>query len=156
MHREQLIQEVTKGDQSATDFLLMIHDVAHVWDDLIDRDLDVAPSAINAAFFAALIGIPNNAFYRRHIDQLQPLVMSSVTNWLVANQLEATDSESDKHIAFITRSGYVDLFLYVAALIGGPAWAVEVGAKVRRFVHAEGIETYLSNLAAEKAAREGE
>ncbi len=153
MSKEQLIQVVCKGDASAAEFLFAITDVAHVWDDLIDQDRDVRPEEINRAFMNALVGLPRNAFYARHFDLLHPVLISAVNNWQVANQLEQAGSSDDLHIAFITRSSYVDLVTQVAFILGGPEWVRSVGPEIRRFAHAEGWEKYVSNLDAEHAAR---
>lgn len=156
MVRDQFFEHVCRGEAAARDFLLAIHDIAHVWDDLIDKDKPVTDDEINDAFFKALVVLPNNAFYRQHFTALQPLVMTSILNWLTANALEASDKPDDKHISFVTRSAYTDLITYVAMLVGGPGWAVQQGPEIRRFVHVEGYEAYLDSLADEKAARQGE
>lgn len=153
MERNELLLTVTKGDKSAADFLSCVADIAHVWDDLIDQDHEVDPESIHWAFTTALITLPRNAFYQRHFEWLNPLLLSSINNWRVANSLESGDDEADKRIAFISRSSYVDLITQVAFIIGGSDWVRQVGATIRRFVHSEGWEGYLANLETEKAAR---
>lgn len=156
MVRDQFFEHVCRDEAAARDFLLAIHDIAHVWDDLIDKDKQLSDDQINDAFFKALVVIPNNPFYRQHFGALQPLVVTAILNWLTANKLEDAGSEDDKRIAFVTRSAYTDLITYVAMLVGGPGWAVQQGPEIRRFVHAEGYEAYLDSLAYEKAAQQGE
>lgn len=153
MTRSQMFATVCRGNRSAEEFLALICDVAHTWDDLIDKDVTVDDPTIHDAFYSALVLLPRNEFYRANFELLYPLVVSSIDNWRVANILETTDDEGDKRIAFISRSSYANVALQVAHLIGGPHWAAEVGPELRRFVHAEGWDKYLANLDAEKAAR---
>lgn len=153
MERNELFVTVTNGDKSAADFLSCIVDVLHVWDDLIDRDKPFDPEAVNWAFTTALVTLPRNAFYQRHFEWLNPLLLSAINNWRVANILEAGDDEADKRIAFISRSSYIDLITQVAFIVGGSDWVRKVGPQIRRFAHSEGWEGYLNNLEAEKAAR---
>jgi len=153
MTRNEFLLQVTKGNQSAAAFLAMVSDIAHTWDDLIDKDHEVTDFAINRAFTLALTGLPNNAFYSANFSQLNPLLISSINNWIVANELEKMDTEESKRIAFITRSAYTDLITHVAFLIGGSEWLEEIGPKIRLFVHAEGWDVYQENLVNERSAR---
>lgn len=153
MTRDQLFMTVSKGNQAAAQFLSTVVSVLHTWDDLIDRDKPVSPEEINAAFVSALIDLPRNQFYVRHFDLLNPLLLSAINNWMVANQLESTLDMEDKRIAFISRSSYVDLITQVAFLLGGADWVNEIGPQIRRFTHSEGWEGYLKNLDIEREAR---
>lgn len=153
MTREELLEEVCLGDGDALAFLRQLIAIVHAWDDLIDRDREMSPEAINEAFSLALFALPNNEFYKRHFALLNPVMLSAMNNWYVANQLEAGDDEADKRIAFITRSSYVDVVTQVAHLIGGPIWVKTIGPEIRRLAHSEGWEGYLRNLKAEQDAR---
>lgn len=154
MNREEVFSYICRGNESAAEFLRLVTDVAHVWDDLIDRDVDVDPETIDRALLTSLVFLPNNEFYRQNFNLLHPVLLAAVNNWRVANDLEAGGMEDDLRIAFITRSSYIDLALQTAFIVGGFDWARTVGPTLRRFVHAEGWEAYQSNLNAEKVARE--
>lgn len=153
MDRNELFMSVAKEDKHAADFLSSIVELLHVWDDIIDRDHDQNDEAINWAFTTALITLPRNPFYIKYFDWLNPVLLSAINNWRVANTLEAGDSEADKRIAFISRSSYIDLITQVAFIIGGSEWVRQVGPEIRRFAHSEGWDGYLANLEIEKAAR---
>lgn len=153
MTQDEFFLTVSRGNVAAAQFLRTMFDIAHVWDDLIDRDVGVTPERIDAAFFNALVLLPRNEFYRQHFDLLNPLVISGIHNWYVANQLERTGDESDLRIAFVSRSGYIDLITQVAFLVGGGAWVAEIGPTIRRRVHEEGWEAYLKYLEAERQAQ---
>lgn len=153
MTKDELIQTVCREDASASEFLHTVTQIAHVWDDLIDQDQPILADQIHQAFVQALVALPLNAFYRRHFDMLHPVLVSSISNWLVANELERAGSMDDLRIAFISRSSYVDLVTQVAFLVGGFPWVRSVGPEIRRFAHEEGWDVYLENLETERAAR---
>lgn len=153
MERNELFVTVARGNEAAANFLSTIVDVLHTWDDLIDQDHEFDAVAVNRAFTAALFTLPRNQFYMRHFDLLNPVLMSAINNWHVANILENGYSDEDKRIAFISRSSYIDLITQVAFIVGGHEWVIQVGPEIRRFAHSEGWEGYLANLETEKAAR---
>jgi CO dehydrogenase/acetyl-CoA synthase gamma subunit (corrinoid Fe-S protein) len=156
MTSDQIFLTVSKGDRSAAEFLSMIFHTAHVWDDLIDKDTVVSDQSINSAFLCTLVHLPRNAFYRQNFELLNPVIVTAIHNWMVANKLEATEAEEDLRIAFISRSGYVDVINQVAFIVGGTDWVADVGPVVRRFVHQEGWDAYLDSLKKPAPEQEGE
>ena len=153
---EQLAEECAMGDEHATRFLLSMLDVAHLWDDLVDRDRIPTDSEVNKAFTDMLITLPANPFFRRYQEHLHPIVVNSIINWRVSNQLENGRSEIHRlEIAYILRSSFVDLWTQVAYIMGGMDHAVAMGFKVRRGTHHEGFELYRKNLGLGEAARNG-
>lgn len=152
MTQDELFTIVARGDDSAVDFLSMVREIAHIWDDLIDKDKPVSEHQINDAFLMALVGLPNNRFYSSNFSKLNPILLSAANNWRVANALERQGDIEDKRIAFVIRSAYADLIIQTAFIIGGSEWVEEIGPHIRRFVHAEGWDNYLISL--EQAARQ--
>lgn len=142
-----------KGDKSAIDFIETMMDVAHLWDDLIDKDKAVSDEEINKLFFTVLISLPRNSFYRKHFDHLNSVLINSMANWMVATKMERDGGDYETSIAFILRSSYVDLVTQAALLIGGQKWACKVGEEVRLLTHDETYKGYLSNLTKEKQGR---
>lgn len=153
MTREQIISTAAKGHRDAVAFLTEIIEAAHLWDDLIDRDVTPTAQAVHASFTAALITLPRNPFYNQHFEVLNAVLLNAINNWHVANLLERAGDEADLRIAFITRSAYVDLVTMVAYLVGGLDWVLEFGPTIRRFAHGEGWDGYRRNLENERAAR---
>jgi hypothetical protein len=152
-----VVATALKNNEAALVFVRRMALVMHTWDDLIDRDAPLADADINTAFVQALIDLPLNSFYIEHFNRLNAIVLNSITNWRIANELERNDTpqDGDHTIAFIIRSSYIDLAVQSALFIGGLDWAVACGVELRRWAHSEGWAKYLTNLAAEKAAREG-
>ncbi|WP_338619041.1 hypothetical protein [Achromobacter sp. E1] len=140
-----------RGNQAAVDFLRLAFQVAHLWDDLIDRDRVLADDAINDGMFAALVLLPRNPFYRANFDTLNSILANASTNWRISTELERADGTAPKRIAYVLRGAYMDLVTHSALLLGGPQWARDVGLELRQLTEPWG--EYLTNLEAERAAR---
>lgn len=121
-----------KNDQMAVAFCMDIVFIAHLWDDLIDKDKPICDDEINFAFIAALNTIPSNPFYRLHAGQLQTIIMSAILQWQTANILDA-GSQEDIDKSFMLRASIYQIFHFTAYLIGGLQWANEIGPDVWRF-----------------------
>ncbi len=142
-----------KGDKAAADYIELICNIAHVWDDLIDKDKEVTDDEIGKAFFEALVRLPRNSFYRNHFDHLNSILMNAISNWQVATRLERQGGAYETSIAFVLRSSYIDLVTQAALLVGGYKWACVVGEEARRLTHGETYEGYVENLKKEKLSR---
>lgn len=153
MNGDELLIRVAKGNAEALQFLKSITFIAHIWDDLIDRDVLVSDEQINHAFQAALIDLPYNNFYLDHLQQIRPLMVIAVQNWMAATRMERGGHPGDLNIAFVLRSSYVDLITMVAWIVGGDEWAQKMTLEIRRATHKEGYRNYLNNLAVEREAR---
>jgi hypothetical protein len=147
--------ELMRGNRQATDFIELIVEVLHFWDDLIDRDKVVSDADINDKMFKLLVTLPRNPFYLANFTTLNPVLVNAITNWHVANRMERAEQPDDYQlrIAYILRSSYVDLITQSALIVGGPDWAVNVGEQIRLYAHKETYEGYLDNLTNEFAAR---
>lgn len=73
--------------------------VAHVWDDVVDKDKDVPEWRANAAFEAALISIPCNPFYRQHEALLRPMMVAGCWGYRTANRMERSGDAHQIEIA---------------------------------------------------------
>lgn len=150
---KEFFEHFLLGNEAAVAFNLLFRGILHTWDDLVDGDKPVSDDAIHGAFRSALVLLPANPFYRAHFAQLHPLIDNAILNWMAANAMEATEARSDKEIAFIARSDYINVFIKSLEIVGGFEHARSVLPEVRRHWHAEGFDRYLLNLEAEKAAR---
>jgi hypothetical protein len=142
------------GNTSAVAFVCLLAKVFHLWDDLIDKDHVVSDDEINTAMTHALITIPTNEFYQQHFWALQPVIRNAIINWQIATRLERSSNETNYPIAFILRSSAVDIITACATILGGVDHGIRVGQDIHLFAHRETLNGYLTNLAAEKAARE--
>lgn len=142
-----VIRKALRGHEQAVAFFMALYNALQIWDDLIDKDKPVPADNINRMMWTVLIEIPRNAFYQANFNDLNPILMTSIVNWHGANAMEATESEADKEIAFITRSAYVDLLIQSALIIGGVQWAIQMTPEIRRLWHDEGLAGYKAALA---------
>lgn len=143
----ELATECLPSNPDAVNFFCEIAMVGHFFDDLIDRDVKISNDDIYDGLWKALVVLPRNRFYRNNFDELNPILCNAILNWKAANEMEATNSESDKEIAFIIRSEYANLLIHSALLVGGPDWASKMTPKIRRFWHSETFAGYKENLA---------
>jgi hypothetical protein len=141
------------GNAAAAQFLEQMVTVLHLWDDLIDQDKPVDAEAINRGFMTMLVDLPRNEFYAANFQHLNSILVNAITNWHIANRMEAEPDEYKLRIAYILRSSYCDLVTQCALLVGGPDYAREVGFHNRMNTHKEGWVNYQMNLEAERAAR---
>jgi hypothetical protein len=141
-----MVLRATCGNQAAAAFLETITTVLHFWDDLVDKDKPLPDSHINKCMWMVLVELPRNPFYRANFEDLNPVLVIAIQNWLAANVMEAGDSGSDKQIAFITRSSYVDIVIQTATICGGFEFGQGIALEARRLWHGEGFDGYLANL----------
>ena len=126
-----LLGKWLKGDQAAIAFILELWRIVELWDDLIDRDKPAGEAAVNQAFFAALITLPRNVFYRRHFDRLNPLLEGAILDWFTANALETRRDGDDLRIAYVLRGNVQMLLVAAANIVAGPVWAGAVNLELR-------------------------
>ena len=133
-----------KGDQWAVQLCVDLVYIAHLLDDLIDKDQVRTDQEIIDAFRIALVDIPTNPFYVRHRPNLVPIVLNILLRWQDANVLEQAHTH-DKHLAYGHRSGILDIFNICAYLIGGAEWARDQGPDMRR-MYEEELEDFIKEM----------
>lgn len=123
----------------------MLDQVA-IYDDLIDKDKPITDGDIHRAFWLANVEMPRNPFYRAHFDVLNPLVMAAITSWRAANDMERDKLEDDLPVSFVIRSAYCDIVVMCVLILFGPDAAANAALSIRRFVHDEGLGSYLKEM----------
>lgn len=157
MNRQDLINLCAINNPEAAEFLDRVISAAHTWDDLIDRDKDVSDEEINSAFFTAFVWLPSSRFYITYFNDLYPILVAAVNNWMAATSMEREPKNPvDTEISFIIRSDYMNLAIAVARICGGHDYALQITPDVRRIWHSEGYTSYLNELALEASFRKGE
>lgn len=131
MTHAELLKEWLRGDADAISLILTLHEIAETWDDLIDKDKPVPDSAVNHAFYKALVTLPRNPFYARNFTLLNPVLESAILDWLTANDLEARKEGDDLHMAYALRCASQAVTVLCARIIGGLEWARHVNLKLR-------------------------
>jgi len=141
------LRNICKENEEAVAFLVLITNLAHFWDDVIDADPAPSKAVMHEGMWACLVDLPRDPFYKRYFPELNPLMANAILDWRVANRLEAGEpATSHRRISFIIRSSYVCILQQTALIVGGPEWAEVCGLAIRVKCHAEGFDAYLKSL----------
>lgn len=143
MNDVELLTHACKGNTEAVKLCLDFAKITDVWDNLIDGDKPVTTDEIDAAFLRLLIELPANEFFVANRARLLPVMVSSITNWKIANSYEATGRVDLLEIAHNMRFSLADVMLTVVSICGGFAWACEIGVELRTRVQKERLLPYL-------------
>lgn len=145
MTDEQFFQYALKGDAEARTLIAHIYRLAHLIDDIVDRDKPLTEKDAYEAFWIALVQIPSNGFYRRYSKELIPLAASALLNWVAANDIESRKDASidELQISHVIRYSVADTFTLIAAIIGGPQWGFEIAAEMRLRCQRDPFKNYL-------------
>lgn len=135
-----------QGNAVAVELVLLVAEISHIWDDLIDKDKPVSDAQINRAFGIALLQLPQNPFYQAHYLELLPVMTTGALNWLTANEYEKIDDQEAHALAHVLRYGIADIALFIAYIIGGQEWAQQVAPEMRRRSQKDTLNNYLSEI----------
>lgn len=137
------ILKICKGQEDAADFLIDFFLICHLWDDLIDKDVDRSEEEINYCFWLAMVDLPMNRYYQHYFTEIHPLIANAIQEWFASNKLEKSQRTD---IAYTLRCSIVSLIHQAAYLCGGYKWACEVGEEIRLRTQDETMKEYLENL----------
>ena len=122
-----------QGNVDAANLCADLLYVAHLWDDLIDKDKTRTDDEINAAFLKIFGAIPFNPFYQQNAGFLAPQIHNASLVWLDSNVLQ-TGNENDKFLAFMIRNALLNVCHFCMLLIGGEEYTLKKGPEFWRFV----------------------
>jgi hypothetical protein len=143
------LHAILKGDPDACSLALLVWELAHLWDDLVDRDRTLGPEDVHRAFEIALFALPAHPLYQRHFNDLQLLLKIGYANWRAANDLERLAQGAETldprpmEVAHVLRHKLADVYIYLAGLVGGPYWANENAARIWMIAHNESFAEYI-------------
>jgi hypothetical protein len=131
------------GNRAALDLYQKLVFIAHLWDDLIDKDKEVNPDDINQAFEFALVHIPTNAFYRQYFDSLSPLIYSGVMGYLVANKMEKSSDPHQVEIAHYLRYAIANIVSFSVGVLNTREDALRILPEAWKQMMPERIDEYM-------------
>lgn len=136
---------IYKGDKGAIHISNMLLNIAHTWDDIIDKDKPVSDKSVNQAFREAVFEIQQNPLW--HQCGLSHHVLNCYLRWRDANTIEKSKemTDNDLHKCYMLRAGIYDVFVIIAYYLYGDEWVEEVGPVVRRF-YGETLEEYMTEM----------
>ncbi len=131
------------GDEDAARLVDQLASVAHIWDDLIDRDKPVSNEIINRCFEMALVSIPANPFYKAYSTALQPLIYIGVLGYLTANEMEKTGDVYKLEIAHGLRYAVAHVAAFAVSITNPRENVIPLLAEVWKALMPERFEDYL-------------
>lgn len=148
---EQFIKVALCANHHAIQLAKLIVQVAGLWDDLVDRDVEVSNERINQGMWAMLSTIPLNPFYREHIESLQPVMQLGMLNWHFSNELEKTPGLS-REIAHVARYSAGDVVIMMMGLLGGVDHARRLGPEMKLRLQRDCFANYNAEMEKKYAA----
>ncbi len=130
------------GNQDALNMYHAFVDLAHIWDDLIDKDKPVSADLINRAFLTCLVYLPANPFYRSIQDQVLPMWLTVVSAYETANFFETSKDQHGIEIAHSLRYASGNIIAYAVHVCVGAEKAKEVLPDMWKTVFYERFDEY--------------
>jgi hypothetical protein len=130
------------GNQDAINLFDMLIDLAHTWDDLVDKDKDVTETKINNAFMICLVYLPMNPFYQLIQRDVMPLWITVVSAYQTANHYERTKDAHGVEIAHTLRYAAGQIIAYAVHVCVGPEKAAEYLPDVWKALVIERFDDY--------------
>ncbi|HDR1870596.1 TPA: hypothetical protein QB623_001297 [Pasteurella multocida] len=140
------LQEVLLGDKDAIDAVLILGEASQLMDDIIDGDKEFVPTNVAMTFLRMLTKLCTNPFYLTHVHALTPILYTATCDYLSATEMEKTDDDHAKNLAFVLRDNLVSVVIYIAGCIGGDLYGMAMTPKIREFYHDEKLKEYKGGL----------
>jgi len=131
-----------EGNQDALNVYHAFADLAHIWDDLIDKDKPVSADEINRAFLTCLVYLPANPFYRSIQEQILPMWLVVVSAYETANSFEKNKDPHGIEIAHGLRYAVGNILAYAVHVCVGPEKAKEVLPDMWKTIFYERFDEY--------------
>lgn len=128
------------GHQEAIAFVSVLFDAVELWDDLIDKDVDVSNEHINRAFIGLMFALPANDWFIANRSHYLPLILTAINAWHDANEMERSPNKKFRNMAFYLRNFGIEIHIATAFLIGGYEHMRKVSTEIRQFFAFEEFE----------------
>lgn len=122
IHEE--VSRLCQGVKAAIDLINDAWSLCEVWDDLVDKDKDVAADQVNRLMKWALFDVHQNPVFQG-APQLHFLLRVVVANWLAANEMEKSENREERVTAYTLRCAPYDFFVGVVLAVSGGDMADE-------------------------------
>jgi hypothetical protein len=130
------------GNQDGLNIFRLLIDLAHIWDDLVDKDKVVSEDDINYAFSIALVHLPANPLYKHIQSQLTPLWITTINGYQTANAFEKAKDSHGLEIAHTLRYAAGNIIAYLVHLCVGPEQAKKHLPDVWKAIVVERFDAY--------------
>jgi hypothetical protein len=130
------------GNEDALRMLNAFADLAHIWDDMVDKDVPVSADAINRAFLTCLVYLPANPFYRSIQNEILPMWLTVVSAYETANYFEKNKDAHGIEIAHGLRHASGNIIAYAVHVCVGPEKAKEYLPEMWKTIFYERFDEY--------------
>lgn len=130
------------GNQDALHMYRMFVDLAHTWDDLVDKDKVASEYEVNNAFLICLVYLQANPFYISIQEQIMPMWLTVVSAYETANTFEKNKDPHGIEIAHSLRYASGHIVAYAVHVCVGPEKAREFLPDVWKGVVFERFDEY--------------
>ena len=130
------------GNEDALNMYRMFVDLAHIWDDLVDKDKDADEDRINQAFLVCLVYLPLNPFYLHIQRDIMPMWITVVSAYKTANTFEKTKDAHGIEIAHGLRYAAGNIVAYAVHVCVGPEKAAEYMPEIWKAMMIERFDPY--------------
>jgi hypothetical protein len=130
------------GNEDALNMFRMMVDLAHTWDDLVDKDNPASDVEINNAFLICLVYLQANPFYRSIQEQVWPMWLTVVSAYETANKFEKDKDPHGIEIAHTLRYAAGHIIAYAVHVCVGAEKAKEVLPEIWKNIVHERYDDY--------------
>jgi len=130
------------GNEDALNLFRMIIDLAHTWDDLIDKDKNISDIEIHNSFLICLVYMQANPFYRKIQEQVWPMWLTVVSAYETANKFERDKDPHGLEISHGLRYAGGHIIAYIIHTCVGAEKAKEFLPEVWKIIINERFEEY--------------
>lgn len=130
------------GNQDALLVYQMFVDLAHTWDDLIDKDKEISEEKINNAFLICLVYLQANPFYQQVQRDILPMWISVVSAYKAANKFEKDKDAHGIEIAHMLRYSIGNMVAYFVHVCVGSEKAAEYMPEIWKDIVVERFDDY--------------
>ena len=110
------LSDITE-DKNIINFWEGLIQVAHLWDDVIDRDKEIPYRAVHEGFFFMLSELPENPFYNAYKPILQPVMTAAAINFIASVNMERNGERPD--LSHVLRYSLGDVICTIALIVKG-------------------------------------
>ena len=130
------------GNEDALNMFRMLVDLAHTWDDLVDKDNPLSETEINNSFLICLVYLQANPFYQKIQPQIWPMWLTVVSAYETANKFEKDKDEHGIEIAHTLRYAAGHIIAYAVHVCVGAEKAKEVLPEIWKNIVHERYDDY--------------
>jgi|ERR1700742_134008 len=130
------------GNTEAINFINTLFYAVELWDDLIDKDVEISDNRINEVFAGLMVALPGNEWFIKHRFHYFPIIIQSINGFHDANNLAKSQDKKLRNLAFHIRNMGTEIHIATAYLIGGYEYMRKVSGEIREFFAFEQFEEW--------------